>query len=317
MRKKILILELLLSIFFIGCTNSDSDSIQLSGQEVCINFTAKAKSDYNINVGTRGATDINVGIFGVAALEDDSLLDCLSGLTEESFCHNLFNEEFIGAFPGCLTPINGSKYAFPLEDKSAIAAYAYSPYNAQGAIIGDTSCYIGIDVANTKFTVDYLYTGKVFKSKMKYSEDATFALPFMHAFANIEFTFNSTNQTNLTVDTLELMTNHNGKGLFDLKNGCMIPDVEGYADTLPCVTNILSEPINIDEESRHSKMEIYFPPSIHLDSIRIVGSKDAEKFDKTYAIPNEEGNEQFVQGKRYHITFETQSRGVAKLREKM
>ena len=100
MLKKILILEALLSILFISCTDSDMDGIMPSGQEVCINFTAQPKSDYTINVGTRGAADINVGILGVAATESDSLLDCLTGLTEDSFCHTLCNAEFTGALPG-------------------------------------------------------------------------------------------------------------------------------------------------------------------------------------------------------------------------
>lgn len=311
MRKKILILEALLSILFISCTDSDMDGIMPSGQEVCINFTAQPKSDYTINVGTRGAADINVGILGVAATESDSLLDCLTGLTEDSFCHTLCNAEFTGTLPGGLTSVDGTKHVFPLEEESAIAAYAYSPYSAQEVTIGDTSCYISIDVANNRFMTDYLYTGKVFKSKMKYREDETFTLPFSHAFANIETTFKSIVElegiTTLVVDTFELLTNHNGKGLLDLKNGLMIPDKDGYADTMSYRTNLLTSPIIINEENPQSKLSIYFPPAIHLDSIRISGRKDAETFDRTYAVPYEVGREQFEKAKRYYMTFATPS----------
>ena len=312
MRKKILILEALLSILFISCTDSDSDGIMPSGQEVCINFTARPQSDdYSVNVDTRGVADINVGILGVAATESDSLLDCLTGLTEDSFCHTLYNAEFTGALPGGLTSVDGTKHVFPLEEESAIAAYAYSPYSAQEVTIGDTSCYISMDVANNRFMTDYLYTGKVFKSKMKYREDETFTLPFSHAFANIEMIFKSIVElegiTTLVVDTFELFTNHNGKGLLDLKNGLMIPDKDGYADTLPYRTNLLTSPIIIDEENPQSKLSIYFPPAIHLDSIRIAGRKDAVTFDNTYAVPYEVGREQFERGFRYSMTFATPS----------
>ncbi len=304
MLKKILILEALLSIFLISCTNSDSDGFMPSGQEVCINFTAKPQSDYSINVGTRGATEINVGIFGVAATDSDSLLDILTGVTENSFCHNLYNAEFTGSLPGGLISAEGLKHVFPLEENSAIAAYAYSPYCDVEPLIGDTSCYIAIDAAANQFRTDYLYTGKVFKSKMEYREDETFALPFMHAFANIEMTFQSTGFIDLEIDTLMLMTNHNGKGLLDIKTGTMIPDDEGYADTLPHKTNLLEEPIILDYNTPLSKMEIYFPPSIHLDSIRLVGSKNRISFDKTFAIPHQPDSAQYAKGKKYSMTFE-------------
>ena len=310
MHKRIFILEALLSIFFVCCTTSDSDGIIPSEQEVCINFSAVAHSDFTVNVGTRGATDeINIGILGVAASEEDSLTDCLDGVTDDSFCHNLYNTEFTGTFPGYLQPAEEIVPAFPLEDKSAIAVYAYSPYSPNKVVIGDTTCYINIDVAKEKFRYDYLYTGRIFKSKAAYSNDNTFALPFMHAFAKIDISFVEQmtlgNGEYWTIDTLQLITKSTGKGLFDLKNGIMLPDTTGEADTISFRTNIIDEPLLIDNENNEKNTTIYFPPVLQLDSVRITGYRWGNKFIKTYAMPIPDEGAQFERGKKYSMEFAT------------
>ena len=85
----------------------------------------------------------------------------------------------------------------------------------------------------------------------------------------------------------------------------MLPDTTGEADTISFRTNIIDEPLLIDNENNEKNTTIYFPPVLQLDSVRITGYRWGNKFIKTYAMPIPDEGAQFERGKKYSMEFAT------------
>ena len=318
MHKWIFISASLLPMFLIGCTEHSLDSESLSNEEVLINFSTGYTIDYDIDVvpvesaledasETRATgNECSVGIVGIAATEDDLYSDCLSGLSGDSFCNNLYNAEFTGSLPGNIKPADGVTPAFPIEENSAVAVYAYSPHRENQLVVGDTSCYVRLDLIKEKMSNDYCYTGKVFREKEGFKEDDKINLAFKHAFAKVKFKFNIvTSQRALTlflIDSLDVGIGENGKGLLDLKNGNFYPD-ENYGNDGEIYSFSLDEIIkSLNIGDYNTDVAKYIPPIVTLKNIRLVFRNllDGRKYTKNINIDKQLNLER---GKEYSVTF--------------
>lgn len=306
MKKWIKISATLLPMMFIGCTEHSLDSHGLSNEEVYIQFTARPDINYEIDVVTRArAADYSMGLVGVAVSEKDSIADCLAGLGVYDFCRTLINTEFTGVLPGNIYPADGIQRTFPFEKGSAMAVYAYLPYRETEVEIGDTSCYINLDLKAEEFAVDYMYTGKVFRDKASYTEGSTFELPFKHAFAKVNFNFSSAVFKEIgnyvQLDTLAISFNGNGKGRLDLKNGNFYPESTSYRETCSIDLANIKKIMNIGEHVSASTV-LYIPPKVSLKSIRLVVSVIGSKLPLVVELPFEKDVE-LKSGYEYTISF--------------
>lgn len=306
MQKWIKISATLLPIMYIGCTEPSSSSFTLPDEEVRIQFTARPAVNYDIDVSTRaGSNEYNLGIVGIAATENDSASDCLDGLCYYDFCRTLNNAEFIGQLPGVISPIDGNPRTFPFEKRSAMAVYGYLPYRNSDIHIGDTSCYLNLDLASEKFSVDYMYTGKVFRDKASYTEESSFDLQFKHAFAKVKFNFSSSIIKDfggrIHIDTLAFCFKSNGKGLFDLKNGNFYPEVSKKPSNNRLNFTEIVKVVN-SGNSTSAIAEAYIPPSMKLKSIRLVISDIQIKRPFAVEVPFD-GDVILERGYEYSISF--------------
>ena len=287
MRKWIFISASLLPMLFIGCTEHSLGGDSLPKEDVLINFSAGATVDYGIDVvpeewpvhsGTKtratvAATQGRMGVVGVAATEDDVYADCLYALTGDSFCYNMYNAEYKGnldaegLLTGAITPVDKKPRSFPVEENSAVAVYAYLPYRTD-FVVGDTSCYVRVDLAKEYMLTDYLYTGKIFRTKTGYLENDCIELELKHAFAKVNLYFES--DKFVYIDSLQMGISENGAGLLDLKNGDFYPensqeDSVSYSFDVNKVRNDFNS-----GTTRTSYTEMYIPQAIALKNLKIV-----------------------------------------------
>lgn len=287
MRKWIIISASLLPMFFIGCTEHSLDSESLSKEDVLINFSAGYTVDYGVDVvpeewqalsgvrsrATVAAKEYRLGIVGVAATEDDAYADCLRGLDGDSFCYNMYNAEYKvkldseGNFTGGVTPVDKVPRSFPIEERSAVAVYSYLPYS-RNIEVGDTSCYVRLDLFSENMLTDYLYTGKIFRAKRGFGKDDCIALDYKHAFAKVCLSFVADKY--VYIDSLQMGTGVNGTGLFDLKNGHFYPD-SPVGDDVSCSFDINKVRNDFNSgTTKESYTELYIPPTMPLKDMKIV-----------------------------------------------
>ncbi len=319
MRKWIFISASLLPMLFIGCTEHSLGGDSQPKEDVLINFSAGYTVDYGIDVvpeewpvlsggksrATVAATQTRIGVLGVAATEDDVYADCLSALTGESFCYNMYNAEYKGKLDeegllkGEITPVDKKQRSFPIEENSAIAVYSYLPYKGD-LVIGDTSCYIRLDLASEYMLTDYLYTGKIFRTKNGYHENDSIELNFKHAFAKVNLDFKSDEY--IYIDSLLMGTSKSGEGLLDLKNGRFYPDAseeEGISYSFD--VNEVRNEIN-SGTTKTSRSEMFIPHTVPLKYLKIVYHKREDDTKKVTRKLLFEGELSFEGGKEYNIS---------------
>ena len=301
MNKWILISASLLPMFFIGCTEHSLGGDSLPKEDVLVNFSAGKYVDYDIEVvpcetnemetgATRAATTyISTGIVAVPITEydvDDDV-DCLYGLTEESFCLNLKNAEYAGTHPGVMKPVDGLLRTFPIEEGSAIAAYAYYPYQKDALVVGDTTCYVKLDLIKEHMRKDYCYTGKIFKKKKDAIEgDGDIKLNYHHAFAEVKVDFNVNSNEFIRIDSLLMGVSNNGVGLLDLKNGNFYPEKNNGKNVSFDITEIRN---TINGREFSASTVLYIPPSVKLKNVKIVYRKRSggRTFTRVYPFERE------------------------------
>ncbi len=318
MNKWIIISASLLPMLFIGCTEHSLNGDSPFKEDVLVNFSARYAVDYDIDIvpedlpelatcDTRAADSaVKMGILGVAATEDDVNADCLYGVTGDSFCTNMFNAEYKGTLPGTLKSMDGLPRVFPIEEKSALAVYAYSPYKENALVVGDTSCYVQLNLVEEYMLNDYCYTGKVFQKKEGFGKDDMINLGFRHAFAKVKLDFSvvypaEAQAKDLRIDTLQIGISGNGTGLFDLKNGMFYPEAsedsdEGYAFDL---YEIMSA-VNVNALT--ATTELFIPPVIALKDVKVVYRRrnSDETITRTVTFENEL---KYEKGKEYSISI--------------
>ena len=314
MYKWILISASLLPMLFIGCTEHSLGGDSLPKEDVLINFSA-GYVNYDIDVvsadnkelapkETRATTEpVKMGIIGVAATENDVYADCLLGLTGESFCNNMFNAEYKGVLPGAIRSVDGLPRSFPLEEKSAVAVYAYSPYKEDVPVLGDTSCYIKLDLIEEHMLKDYAYTGKVFQKKEGFGKDDKINLQFYHAFAKVDVDFKvvypkEASSIDLVIDTLQMGIGENGVGLFDLKNGYFYP--EESEDTV-FAYDLMEVRNGVNSSALNVNSTMYIPPTITLNSVKIVFRRKYREETMTRIITFDA--KRYERGKKYSISI--------------
>ena len=318
MHKWIIISASLLPMFFIGCTEHSLDSDSLSKEDVLINFSAGYTVDYDVDVSseewqalsgartraTVAAREYRLGIIGISATEDDEYADCLSSLTGDSFCYNMYNAEYKvkldseGNFTGPVTPVDKVPRSFPIEENSAVAVYSYLPYE-RNIEIGDTSCYVNLDLVSEHMLTDYLYTGKVFRTKSGFEKNDSVRLNFKHAFAKVCLHFEA--DKFVSIDTLRMGMSKNGVGLLDLKNGFFYPESaeegdESYSFDINEVRNDFNS-----GTKKESYTELFIPPTVPLKDLKIVYRKRGGTKTVTRTLTFDE-ELMFGRGKVYNIS---------------
>ncbi|MBR4848762.1 MAG: fimbrillin family protein [Bacteroidaceae bacterium] len=292
MNKWIFISASLLPMFFIGCTEHSLGGDSLPNEDVLINFSAGYSVDYDIEVATEEQQELTpgeatrttiqkeMGVFCVAAteydVEDD--VDCLYGITEESFCHNLYNAKYRGTIStekrNPINPVDTLLRTYPIEENSAIAAYAYYPYNVNENIeMGDTSWYVKLNLIEEKMLTDYCYTGKIFKTKKNARNGENIDLTFRHAFAKVKLNFEvifekDTSKDYIRIESFQMGLSGNGEGLLDLKNGNFYPK-----DSNETAFEIQEIKDAAESNKLVAETTMYIPPALKLKYVKIVYRK--------------------------------------------
>ncbi len=310
MSGKELILSVLLIILTVSCDNTSLDSISLSNEDVKISFYAEPGYEFDVDVSSLTRATENayqIGMLGFPAQEADSLNSALVGATLSSCSVGLDNAEFAGIIPGYITPLNANDgVCFPNETNSAVEVYSYIPYMAdENLLFEDSTCYLKVNLYDDCFSTDYLYTGRVFRTKAKYMQNGNFSLQYKHAFAKLllNVTVNKGIFAVLKyvkIEALEVYFNKSGEGMIDLRDGTFISDDSNssYIDT---PLNVVDEELLINNEKLTVTIPLYIPASMRITKINVRGRLSIANMPILLPLEISEDDLNFEQGKVYNV----------------
>ena len=200
-----------------SCSDSSSSGFEQPGDEAAVRFIATMQPSVEI-LPTRAMIhelptemgENQVGIYGL-------LTGSKNRPESEAFawhagtavnCHQeMENKQYLLEEGNTLSPASGKLDYHPSRALSAMAVYAYWPYNSEI----DDEGYIPVDIAAQQ---DLLYTGKVLS--IVNEETKSFdpvALPFKHAMGAIAFRFYTGDAESVlvgaTINSITLNTNYN------------------------------------------------------------------------------------------------------------
>lgn len=204
-----------------SCSETSSPGLEWLGDEVAVRFTATMQPSVEI-LPTRAMIDElptekgknQVGIYGLLTGSTDRQesedFEWQAG-TNVNYHQEMENKQYLIGEGNTLSPAYGKVDYHPSRAISALAAYAYWPYDEN---VEDEGC-ISVDIAEQ---TDILYTGKVLS--ILNEETKTFdpiQLPFKHAMGAIAFRFYTDDPLSplveTTINTITLNTNYNTEGV--------------------------------------------------------------------------------------------------------
>ena len=224
------ILILLLS----GCTADFSGLRPEKTVHICFSTTADIHVNVSVSETTRSAIvapKATIGILGIGAKTDLLNEIELAGYKNESLRQWMANDVYHLNGKN-ITHAQGQYPSFPIEDNSAVAAYAYLPHT-KNIVYGEDDCYIPIDLMADSATTDWMYSGRVAKTKEEYCDEPIFAFNFSHAMTRLDLVISPEIFTNDIVRILEIdlgLYSH-GKGFLSLEDGTV------SMDTATCCTD--------------------------------------------------------------------------------
>lgn len=267
----------LLYIFIIlltGCT-TDFTGLEKPGESVYIRFSTVADIHADVVEATRSRVteqEMLIGILGIGTQAESLNLTTLARHNASSLRQWMANDVY-HLYDGNIEHALGQRPSFPIEDGSAIAAYAYLPHTRNIVYSGD-SCYIPIDLMADSATTDWMYSGRVAKTKMEYCEESTFAFNFRHAMTRLDMVISPEVAVNDTVEILEIdlgMYNH-GKGRLMLEDGVVSLDTATcLPDSVYRLRRRLADVRLASQDGAEHTEVLYLMPYTKLHDLRIVG----------------------------------------------
>lgn len=267
----------LLYIFIIlltGCT-TDFTGLEKSEESVYIRFSTAVDIHVDVSEATRSRMseeETLVGVLGIGTQAESLSLTTLAGYDTTSLRQWMANDAYY-LYDRSFEHTLGQQPSFPIEDGSAVAAYAYLPYTKH-IVYGIDSCYIPIDLMADSATTDWMYTGRVARTKAEYREEPTFAFNFHHAMTRLDLVLSPEIATNDTVEILEIdlgMYNH-GKGRLSLENGIVSLDTATCnPDSIYRLRRRLADVRLASQDGAEHTEVLYLMPYTKLHDLRIVG----------------------------------------------
>lgn len=263
-----------LIILLSGCT-ADFTVFEKAEEPVYIHFSTNTNIQVDVSEDTRGGIfeqEIPIGILGIGTQAEHLNWTTLAGRNAASLRQWMANDVY-RLYDKNIEHSLGQHPSFPIEDSSAIVAYAYLPHT-QHIVYDNDSCYIPIDLMADSATTDWMYTGRVAKTKTRYCEDPTFVFNFRHAMTRLDLVISPEIGANDTVEILEIdlgMYNH-GKGRLLLEDGAVSLDT---ATCLPdSVYRLRRRKTDIEfptQEKAQYTETLYLMPYTKIHDLRIVG----------------------------------------------
>lgn len=282
-------LFLILVTLLSGCT-ADFSGLEKPEEAVCIRFTSAIDIQADVVEATRSgyALGQSVGILGIALPEDMMDEATIGGANERMLRQWMANDVYYRNVQGGMVHSKGQKPTFPIEQGSAIVAYAYMPHSGKIAYeAGD--CYIPLDLMADSATTDWMYSGKVAKSKEKYLEDRIFKFGFEHALTRLDIVVNP--QTNrfdksFRIKEVSLGIYSHGKGRLSLEDGTVTMDTASYVSgSIHNLRRIVDHELSIYNNITTCTESFYLIPYTKIHDLRIVGVWDeAESVSYEYVI---------------------------------
>lgn len=267
----------LLYIFIIllsGCT-TDFIGLEKSEESVYIRFSAAVDLHVDVSEATRSRVseqETLIGILGIGTQAELLSSTTLAGQNTASLRQWMANDVY-HLYGSDIEHSLGQHPSFPIEDGSAVAAYAYLPYT-QGVVCKNDSCYIPIDLMADSATTDWMYTGRVAKTKAEYCDEPTFAFDFHHAMTRLDMVISPEIAVSDTVEILGIdlgMYNH-GKGRLLLEDGWVSLDTATCnPDSVYRLRRRMKDVcLTVSERTEHSEI-MYLMPYTKIHDLRIVG----------------------------------------------
>lgn len=263
----------ILIILLSGCTADFAESKE-SAESVYIHFSTTPDIHIDVNEGTRSGASkqaMPIGILGIGAQAEELDWKTLAGHDSTSLRQWMANDVYL-LQSGSIEHALGHHPSFPIENGSAVAAYAYLPHTPH-IVYDDSCCYIPIDLMADSATTDWMYSGRVAKTKSEYCDNPTFVFNFRHAMTRLDMVLFPEGVANDTVEILEVdlgMYNH-GKGRLLLENGVVSLDsTTCHPDSIYRLHRSTNIRIMAQEKTYHTEI-FYLMPYTKIHDLRIVG----------------------------------------------
>ncbi len=310
MSRRVLILSTLLIILTVSCDKASLDSDMLSNEDINVSFYAEQPGyEFDVDIAYTRAADnaYEIGVIGFPVYEKDSLSNALIGANLASCSTGLCNAEFAGVIPGYITPIDANVgINFPRYNNSALEVYSYIPYVPdEDLLFKDSTCYLSVNLYDDCFSTDYLYSGRVFKTRADYTSNGKFSLQYKHAFAklNLNVTVNKAIFNILQyvkIEALEVYFNKSGVGYINLQDGTFISD-DSSPSYINTPLNVVDEELLINKEKLTITIPLYIPASMRITKINVRGRLSIANLPLLLPLEVSEDDLNFEQGKVYNV----------------
>ncbi len=282
-------LFLILVTLLSGCT-ADFSGLEKPEESVYIRFTSAIDLQADVVEATRSGyvSGQSVGILGIALPEDMMDEATIVGADERMLRQWMANDVYYRNVQGGMVHHEGQNPTFPIEQGSAIVAYAYMPHS--GKIVYEAEdCYIPLDLIADSATTDWMYSGKVGKSKEEYLEDQIFKFGFEHALTRLDIVMSP--QTNrfdksFRITEVSLGTYGHGKGRLSIEDGTVTMDTTSYVSgSIHNLRRRVDHELSIYNNVTTCTESFYLMPYTKIHDLRIVGVWDeAENVNYEYVI---------------------------------
>lgn len=279
-----------LSLIFIvlllgGCTTDFSEVKLAEEKPVYIHFASDANINASVSESTRGGANaydtLSIGILGLGVQETELSATTLAGRNHWSFRDWMSNDLYYYVRNGGngIVHSRGEIPSFPLEENSAVAAYAYLPrIDMERIVCADSSCYIPLDLVADEAATDWMYSGKSAKTKddARAQHDSIFTFKFKHAMTRLDFVITPMQISNDKLELLEidLGVYSHGIGLLSLEDGEIILDHTTLApDSVYRLRRSMHNIVISDTLTTHTET-LYLIPETEINDFRVVALRN-------------------------------------------
>lgn len=273
---------LLIVLLLGGCRADFSEVLPTEEKPVYIRFASDASINASVSESTRSGSivgdTLSVGILGLGVQESELSTATLAGRNHWSFRDWMSNDlyYYVRGDGNGIVHSQGEIPSFPLEENSAVAAYAYLPRIDMERIVCDMySCYIPLDLVADEAATDWMFSGKVARSKndARAQHDSIFTFKFKHAMARLDFVISPDNLAageELKLLEIDLGVYSHGLGLLSLEDGEVILDrTTLYPDSVYRLRRSIGDIVFSDALTTHTET-LYLIPQTEIYDFRVL-----------------------------------------------